>query len=124
MKFILVLTFALISSSSLFICSSKADITFNTIQKYSKADTAKYQKSCKSETKKLSLQSPDPDGNVHVSSTFFYDCYQALESRQNGKGKVSQCISDFRAYARFYDLNPRNQSQPKKALLDCVKVYR
>ena len=121
MKFVSLLTFALIFSNVIFLRSSRADITFNIVQKYSKADTAKYQKSCKAETKKVLLQTPDSKGEISVSDIFLGDCYRALESRQNGKGKVSMCISDFRAYERFYY---RNTIHSKNKLLDCVKLYR
>ena len=101
-KFIFLFTIAFIYSNVLFMQSSKADITFEVVQKYSKADTARYQKGCRAETKKMLLQTPDSKGKISASETFLDDCYRALESRQNGKGKVSQCISNFRAYARFY----------------------
>ena len=120
MKFISLLTFALISPNVIFIQSSRSDINFNIVQKYSRTDTAKYQKSCKTETKRLLVQTPDSKGEISVSDVFLGDCYRALESRQNGKGKVSQCISDFRAYERFYY---RNTIYSKKKLLDCVKLY-
>jgi hypothetical protein len=120
MKFIYLLTFALVSSNVIFVRSSRADITFNAVQKYSRADTAKYQKSCKAETKKLLLQTSDSKGEISASDIFLGDCYRALESRQDGKGKVSQCISDLRGYERFYY---RNTIHPKKKLLDCVKPY-
>ncbi len=120
-KFIYLLTVALVSSNILFVQSSRADITFTIVQKYSKADTAKYQKICKAETKKMLLQTPDSKGDISAAEIFLDNCYRALESRQNGKGEVSQCISNFRAYARFYY---RNTIHSKKELLDCVKLYR
>jgi hypothetical protein len=121
MKLIYLLTVTFVTSNVLFVQTSRADITFDIVQNYSKADTAKYQKSCKAETKKMLLQTPDSKGNISAAETFLGDCYRALESRQNGKGKVSQCISGFRAYARFYY---RNTIHSKKELLDCVKLYR
>lgn len=121
MKFIFLLTCALASSNILLIQSSRSDITFTIVQKYSKADTAKYQKSCKAETKKMLLQTPDSKGEISASEIFLDDCYRALESRQNGRGKVSQCISSFRAYARFYY---HNTMHSKKELSDCVKLYK
>jgi hypothetical protein len=120
-KFIFLLTITFIFSNVLFVQSSRSDITFDIVQKYSKIDTARYQKSCKAETIKMLLQTPNFKGEISVSETFLDDCYRALESRQNGKGKVSQCISNFRAYARFYY---RNTIHSKKELSDCVKLYR
>ena len=121
MKFISLLTITFILSNVIFIQSSRSDVTFDIVQKYSKTDIAKYQKNCKAETKKMLLQTSDSTGEISVSETFLDDCYRALESRQNGKGKVSQCISNFRAYARFYY---RNTIHSKKELSDCVKLYR
>jgi hypothetical protein len=124
MKTIVALGLAAILAPSinvLFVQSSRSDVTFDIVQKYSKADTAKYQKSCKAETKKMLLQTPDSKGEISASEMFLDDCYRALESRQNGKGKVSQCISNFRAYARFYY---RNTMHSKKELSDCAKLYR
>jgi hypothetical protein len=120
-KFISCLTFSLFFSSTLLVQISRADITFETIQKYSKSETARLQKSCKAETRKMLLQIPDSKGQISASDTFLVDCYQALESRQNGKGKVSACISNLRGYARF---SYRNTMHSKKELVGCVKVYR
>jgi hypothetical protein len=67
MKFIYLLTFALVSSNIIFVRSSRADMSFDVVQKYSMADTVKYQKSCKAKIKELLLQTSNAKGEISAS---------------------------------------------------------
>jgi hypothetical protein len=67
MKFIYLLTFTLVSSNIIFVRSSRADMSFDVVQKYSRADTVKYQKSCKDKTKELLLQTSNAKGEISAA---------------------------------------------------------